>query len=110
VSLSLTRDKPLRRFYLAAVFITGVSGACAAIASIATHYTGKGDDKFECAKTTGKTVSLGQPFTNYYCTREMGMCNIVKPIWKNTSLEAWGNTACNETVSAPLLTNTATWS
>jgi hypothetical protein len=100
---SLTVKQPLRRFYVLSVFITGIAGACSAIASLATHYTDKGDDKFSCTRTTGKTVSLQVPFTNLLCTREMGACNVVKPGMKGQP-KAWAsNLACNETVSETLL-------
>jgi hypothetical protein len=102
-------EKPLRRFYVAAVLVTGIAGACSAIASLATHFTDKGDDKYGCTSTTGRTVSLGEPFTNRLCTREMAICNLMNPNLKGTKDAAWSNTACNETVSAifPMLVERA---
>ncbi|KAF2690665.1 hypothetical protein K458DRAFT_412020 [Lentithecium fluviatile CBS 122367] len=88
---------PLRRFYVAVVFILGIAGACAAIAAFATRYTNKGNDKYGCTRTTDKTVGLGQPFTNLLCTTEMGVCNFAFPFSTGKG-RGWANQACTETI------------
>lgn len=76
------------------------SGIAAALAAIILHYVDKGPDQYGCTPEIGKTVSEGKPFTNLYCSRELGTCNFAKPKLKGKPNEWVVKLVCNETVSA----------
>ncbi|KAF2849042.1 hypothetical protein T440DRAFT_144781 [Plenodomus tracheiphilus IPT5] len=82
-----------RRFYIIAVVVMSIAGACSALASIALHYTEKGDNQWGC---TGERLMMGGKMnTNMYCTREMAACNF-QPQYLRGDDRSNASIACNE--------------
>lgn len=73
-----------------------VTGAAAALASIALHFTQKGNDQYGCSSE--RLMMGGKMNTNIYCTREMAACNFQPKYLKGTD-RSNATVACNETVS-----------
>ncbi|KAF2635890.1 hypothetical protein P280DRAFT_473532 [Massarina eburnea CBS 473.64] len=99
-------NAPLRRFYVIAVYITGTFSSVASLTALILHFTDKGDDKWGCTSTTGRTSNTpakGIPFTNLLCSREIGACNFLTPQLAGKSLQLMASSACNTAVTAKWL-------
>jgi hypothetical protein len=73
-----------------------IAGGAASLASLALHFTKKGDDQFGCVSET--LMMSGKLNTNKFCTREMAACNFLPKYLKGND-RSNASIACNETVS-----------
>lgn len=82
-----------RRFYVIGVVVMSIAGACSALASIALHYTEKGNNQYGC--TSERLMMGGKMNTNMYCTRETAACNF-QPQYLRGNDRSNAAIACNE--------------